>query len=62
MTPPTILITSEDIAYDVLNRAFNGDLDPSTKIIFDGCPSLNLHMEGDKFNQSITSNCDERSS
>lgn len=51
---PDIVIRSEDDAYEVLRMARDGELGPYKSIVFDGWPTLNLYLKGDKFHQSIT--------
>lgn len=51
---PDIVIRSEEEAYEVLRKARDGELGPYNSIIFDGWPTLNLYLQGDKFHQSIT--------
>lgn len=51
---PNIVIRSEEEAYEVLRRARDGDLGPYNSIVFEGWPTLNLYLKGEKFHQSIT--------
>lgn len=51
---PDIVIRSEEDAYEVLRRARDRELGPYNRIIFDGWPTLNLYLQGEKFHQSIT--------
>ena len=51
---PNIVIRSEEDAYEVLRKARDGELGPYNSIVFDGWPTLNLYLKGDKFHQSIT--------
>lgn len=51
---PDIVIRSEEDAYEVLRRARDKELGPYGAIVFDGWPTLNLYLKGDKFHQSIT--------
>lgn len=51
---PDIVIRSEEDAYEVLRRARDRELGPYNSIVFDGWPTLNLYLQGDKFHQSIT--------
>lgn len=51
---PQILIRTEQEAYDVLELALNDQLQPFGAIVFDGWPTLSLHLTGEKFHQSIT--------
>lgn len=53
-TLPDIVIRSEEDAYEVLRRARDRELGPYDSIVFDGWPTLNLYLKGDKFHQSIT--------
>lgn len=49
-----IVIRSEEDAYAVLELAAKGELGPYRDIVFDGWPTLQLYLKGDKFDQSIT--------
>ena len=49
-----IVIRSEEDAYEVLRRARDRELGPYNSIVFDGWPTLNLYLQGEKFQQSIT--------
>lgn len=51
---PDIVITSEEDAYNILRAAKDGQLAPFGKLVFQGWPTLNLYLQGDKFHQSIT--------
>lgn len=51
---PDIVIRSEEDAYEVLRRARDRQLGPYNSIVFDGWPTLNLYLQGDKFHQSLT--------
>lgn len=51
---PNIVIKSEEDAYAVLDRAAKGQLEPYGQIVFDGWPTLQLYLKGEKFDQSIT--------
>jgi len=51
---PEITIRSEEDAYAVLDRAAKGLLEPYERIVFDGWPTLQLYLKGEKFDQSIT--------
>lgn len=51
---PDIVIRSEEDAYEVLRRARDRELGPYNRIVFDGWPTLNLYLQGEKFHQSIT--------
>lgn len=51
---PDIVIRSEADAYEVLRLARDRQLGPYNSIIFDGWPTLNLYLKGEKFHQSIT--------
>ncbi len=51
---PDIVIRSEEEAYEVLRRARDRELGPYNSIVFDGWPTLNLYIKGDKFHQSLT--------
>lgn len=51
---PNIVIRSEADAYEVLERARDQKLGPYNSIVFDGWPTLNLYLKGDKFHQSLT--------
>ncbi len=49
-----LIITSEEDAYSFLESARSGTSPPYSGIRFEGWPSLELIIKGDKFNQSIT--------
>ncbi len=49
-----IVIRSEEDAYAILRLAGEGKLPAYRKIIFDGWPTLNINIKGEKFHQSIT--------
>lgn len=51
---PDIVITSEEDAYRVLQMARDGQIQPYGNIVFQGWPTLNLYLQGEKFHQSIT--------
>lgn len=51
---PNIVIKSEEDAYEVLRSALAGTIQPFGTVIFDGWPTLNLNVKGDKFHQSLT--------
>ena len=51
---PKIIIQNEEDAYQILQRAHNGELGPYSEIIFDGWPTLNIYLKGNKFHQSLT--------
>lgn len=51
---PDIVIRSEEDAYEVLRRARDKELAPYNLIVFDGWPTLNLYLKGEKFDQSLT--------
>jgi hypothetical protein len=51
---PDIIIRSEEDAYAVLQLASDGQIPPFGELVFDGWPTLNLYLKGDKFHQSIT--------
>lgn len=51
---PDIIITSEEDAYRVLQMAVDGQIQPFGNIVFQGWPTLNLYLRGEKFHQSIT--------
>lgn len=51
---PDIVIRSEEDAYALLQRALDKELEPYNSIIFDGWPTLNLYLQGEKFHQSLT--------
>lgn len=51
---PDIVIRSEEEAYEVLRQARDGELGPYNSLVFDGWPTLNLYLKGEKFHQSIT--------
>ena len=49
-----LVIRSEDDAIALLVRAHEGKVEPFSTLMFDGWPTLNLHLTGEKFHQSIT--------
>ena len=49
-----IVITSELEAYEILQMALENKIPEYDRLIFDGWPTLNLHLEGEKFHQSLT--------
>lgn len=51
---PDIVITSEEDAYNILRAAKDGELTPFGKLVFQGWPTLNIYLQGEKFHQSIT--------
>lgn len=51
---PEIVIRSEADAYDILDKASRDEIGPYSTIRFDGWPTLNLYLKGQKFEQSIT--------
>lgn len=51
---PDIIIKTEADAYYVLELAAKGKLPSYNRLIFEGWPSLNLYLKGEKFDQSIT--------
>jgi hypothetical protein len=52
--PRTLFIRSEEDAYDFLERSQSESQFTFTRVEFQGWPTLELSVKGDKFNQSIT--------
>jgi hypothetical protein len=50
----TLHVTSEEDAYTFLEQIESGSTPVFSKIVFDGWPSLDLFIRGDRFHQSIT--------
>lgn len=51
---PDIIIRSEAEAYDILTKALEGDIPEYGQILFEGWPTLELYLKGEKFDQSLT--------
>lgn len=51
---PNVIIRSEAEAYDILTKALAGDVPEYDQIIFEGWPTLELYLKGEKFDQSLT--------
>ncbi|MDC5753852.1 hypothetical protein OPW41_18280 [Vibrio europaeus] len=48
-------ISNEDEAFEYLQKILDGELNPhDVPMVFEGWPSLNVHINGDKFNSSLT--------
>ncbi len=48
-------ITNEEDAFNYLQKITDGKINPhDCPMVFDGWPSLNVHISGDKFNSSLT--------
>lgn len=51
---PDLIIRSEQDVYELLDLAAKEKLPPYGNLIFDGWPTLNIYLKGQKFHQSIT--------